>query len=272
MDRKANGSPLRVIIAVAVLAAASAGMGYIAGRVSIDPETPAVRSEPTAPPSLPEPILPEVTLGRSDIIDLANSAADAVSGGPAVHDMMEGQRFILRIPFGCGQSAPDEGERAASYTVRDETVRVRVLPEDWTDVPWIASELSRRGAAGAEGFWIPRPWTGVEACPPGATEPADRSSTLGIAQVFDAASSRVEQRRGRALEATVQVGPDEADFSKGLRLVIEGRITRWPGGRATVLCHVAGAYQRPVCLVGTKLDRISIENPANDERLADWAY
>lgn len=269
MDRKANGSPLRNIIAGTVIAAASAGAGFVAGRDRVRIPAPVVVTEP-ATPVLPAPKVVEVTLGRADILRLASLAADAASGGSAVDDMMDGRRFVIRIPFGCGQLTDDGRDMGAAYSVEDETLRVRIQPQDWTDYPWVASELSRREAVGAEGFWIPRPWTGTETCPPDETEPADPSSSLGIAQLFDSQSSRVGQRRGRALEATVEVDAADADFSKGLRLVIEGRVVSWPGGRETVLCRAATAYERPVCLVGTKLDSVSIENASNGERLADW--
>lgn len=269
MDRKADGSPLRNIIALSVIAAASGGAGFVAGRNSIDFPVSAVATEPAAPPPL-APTVSEITLGRVDIIRLADMAADAASGGSAVENMMDGRRFVIRIPFGCGQLTDGRIDKGETYTVEDETLRVRILPQDWTDLPWFANELSRRDVVGAEGFWIPRPWTSTETCPADETEPADSSSSLGIAQLFDSQSSRVGQRRGRALEATIQVDASAADFSKGLRLVIEGRLVTWPGGRETVLCRAAKAYDRPVCLVGTKLDSVSIENASSGERLAAW--
>lgn len=273
MDRKANGSPLRNIIAGTVIAAAGAGAGYLAGRESVPPPGSVIATEPaTAPLPAPEPAVPDVALDRADIIQLGNWAADAASGGPAVEHMLEGRRFVVRIPFGCGATAGSERDQGARYSVEEQTLRVRVLPQDWADLPWVASELSRRGALGAEGFWIPRPWTQGETCPSDEGDPADPTSSLGIAQMFDSDSSRVGQRRGRALEATVQLDADEADLSKGLKLVIEGRVARWPGGRETVLCRAAKAYERPVCLVGTKLDSISIENASNGDRLADWRF
>ena len=272
MDRKANGSPLRNIIAAAVVVAAGAGAGFIAGRDSVRMPEPIVVTQPAAPVpvAVPETPMAEVTLGRADILRMASLAADAASGGTPVEDTMDGRRFMIRIPFGCGPKSNDNRDRSATYTVADETLRVRIQPQDWTDLPWVASEVSRRGAVGAEGFWVPRPWTAAETCPPDAVEPTDPSSNLGIAMIFDANSSRVGQRRGRALEATVQVDAEEADFSKGFRLVVEGRVVQWPGGRETVLCRSANAYERPVCLVGTRLDGVSIENASNGERLADW--
>jgi hypothetical protein len=254
-----------------VVAAASAGAGFLAGKDSVPLPAPVVATEPEAPPKT-APTVAEVTLARADIIRLANGAADAASGGLAVEDMMDGRRFVIRIPFGCGPLTDRDVDQGASFAVEDQTLRVRVLPENWTDLPWVASELSRRDAVGAEGFWIPRPWTRAEACAPGESDPTDTSSSLGIAQLFDSESSRVGQRRGPALEATVQLDAGDPSLDKGLRLVIEGRVVRWPGGRETVLCHAAKAYERPVCLVGTKLDSISIENAADGDRLADWRF
>ena len=271
MDRKANGSPLRNIIAATIIAVASAGGGYLVGKDRAPSSAPVVAPETEAPPA-PAPSVAEITLARADIIRLANGAADAASGGPAVEDMMDGRRFVLRIPFGCAPLTDREVDQGAGYAVADQTLRVRVLPEDWSDLPWVANELTRRDAVGAEGFWIPRPWTQGEACVPGESDPVDPSSSLGIAQLFDSESSRVGQRRGRALEATVQLDAGDPNLGKGLRLVIEGRVARWPGGRETVLCRAANAYERPVCVIATKLDRISIENATNGDRLAEWRF
>lgn len=271
MDRKANGSPLRNIIAVTVIAAASVGAGFLAGRDSVPPPPPVTASKPEAAPP-PSPVVADAALDRADIIRLANSAADAASGGPAVEDMFDGRRFVVRIPFGCGWRPGSEPDRGASYIIEDETLRVRVVPQEWTDLPWVASELSRRDAVEAEGFWIPRPWTQSETCPSGEGVAADPSSSLGLAQLFDSESSRVGQRRGRALEAIVHVDAGEVDLSKGLVQVIEGRVERWPGGQETVLCRAANPYERPVCLVATKLDSISIENALNGDQLADWRF
>jgi len=263
---------LRNIIAATVIGAALAGGGYLFGRNSIDAPAP-VEAPRSAPAVVTSAVIPDITLRRTDLIRLSAEAADASSGGPAVEDMLDGRRFVIRIPFGCGDITGDE-ERAygARYTVEDRTLRIRVLPQDWTSLPWVAAELARHEADGAEGFWIPRPWTQGEMCPSGKGDPADPSSSLGIVQVFDSDSSRVGQRRGRPLEATVQLDPEEADLGKGLRLVIEGRVARWPMGRETVLCRAEQLYKRPVCLVGAKLDTVSVENASNGDRLADWRF
>lgn len=274
MDRDANGSRLRNIIAATVIGAALAGGGYLIGRNNDPPPAPV---QIRAAPSPVTPVVPsapiDVTLQRADLIRLAAAAADASSGGPSIEEMLEGKRFVIRIPFGCGELS-NEKKRAfgARFTADDQTLRISVQPEDWTQLPWIAAELSRRDANGAEGFWIPRPWTQSETCPADKGDPANPASSLGIAQVFNADSSRVGQRRGRPFEATVQLDADDVDIGKGLRLVLEGRVARWSTGGETVLCRAAQAYERPLCLVSAKLDLIAVENASNGDRLADWRF
>lgn len=273
MDRDANGSRLRNIFAATVIGAALAGGGYLIGRNNHLPPAPVPIPAAPSPvtPIVPAPPI-DITLQRADLIRLASAAADAASGGPAVKEMLEGKRFVIRIPFGCGTFDSEE-ERAfnARYTAEDRTLRIRVQPKDWTEIPWVAAELERREADRAEGFWVPRPWTQSETCPADQGDPANPASSLGIARVFDSESSRVGQRRGRPFEATVQLD-DDADRSKGLRLVLEGRVARWTMGRETVLCHASRAYERPLCLVGANLDSIAVENASNGERLADWRF
>lgn len=274
MDRDANGSTLRNFIAAAVVAVGLAGAGYLVGRDRPKPAEPMPVSPPPAPVETPEPVvIPDVTLQRADLLRLGEAAADSASGGPAVQDMLDGKRFTIRIPFGCGDLDADAtGAFGAHYDADEGTLRVKVQPQDWTQLPWVAAELERREADGAAGFWLPRPWTRNEACPAEGAEVANPVSNLGIVQIFNSASTRVAQRRGRPFEATVQLAPEDANLGKGLRLVIEGRVARWPDSRDTVLCHADGPYQRPSCLVGAEFDRIAIENESSGEQLADWRF
>ncbi len=276
MDREANSSRVRNIIAATVIAVALAGGGYLVGRGSAESQEPVPVPVVAAPPAAPPKIIPsptDITLQRADLIRLAAAAADASTGGPAVEKMLEGTRFIIRIPFGCG-NVDSEEKRAfnARYTADDGTLRISVQPADWTQIPWAAAELDRREADGAEGFWVPRPWTQSETCPTDQGDPANPASSLGIAQVFDSESSRVGQRRGRPFEATVQLNADEPSLGKGLRLIVEGRVARWPTTRETVLCRTAQPYERPLCLISAKFDLIAVENASNGERLADWRF
>jgi len=274
MGHDANSSRLRNIIAATVIGAALAGGGYFAGKDAAAPSAPVpVQPAPAAPIVVAPVVPPEITLQRADLIRLAAAAANEFAGGPMVEDTLEGKRFVIRIPFGCGGLGSDE-KRAygARYTPDDRTLRISVAPEDWTRMPWVSSELSRRGADGAEGWWIPRPWTQSETCPADPSDPANTASSLGIAQLFDADSSRVGQRRGRPLEATVQLDADKPELDKGLRIVVEGRVARWLTSRETVLCWAVQAYERPLCLISAKIDLIAVENASNGDRLADWRF
>lgn len=297
MDRDANSSKLRNIIASAVIAAAAGAGGYMIGKGNAPAAAPAtkIEVEPAAPAA---PAMVDVALDRADIIRLANEAADAASGGPAIVDRLEGRRFTIRIPIGCGANAPGSATSPASYSIENDVLRITIQPQDWTALPWILRESERRQLAAAEGFWIPRPWTRSDSCPdlakasatiapePEPTKiartrqdepvepvkpaaPAAAPSGLGIAVLYDSDSSRVGQIRGRALKATVPVNPANPDAGKALTLVLTGRVARWPGGSETVLCNARGPFDRPTCLVGAELDSIAIENAAG-ARLADW--
>lgn len=272
MDRDANGSRLRNIIAATVIGAALAWGGYLIGRNDRPPPAPRQAQAPSSPVAPVDPLPPiDVTLQRADLIRLAAAAADAASGGPPIENMLEGKRFVVRIPFGCGDlGTQDERAFGARFNAADQTLRIKVQPEDWTRLPWLAAELPRLEADGAEGFWVPRPWTQSDTCPSDQGDPANPASSLGIAQLFGTDSSRVAQRRGRPFEATVQLDADEVDLQKGLRLVLEGRVARWSAEGETVLCRAAQAYERPLCLVSAKLDLIAVENASTGDRLADW--
>lgn len=262
----------RNILAAGVIAVALAAGGYLVGRGSVDIPPPPPPEAPVRP-QMPEPAaVPDVLLQRADLIRLASGAADAAAGGPAVSDQMAGRRFVIRIPFGCaGPSENSETPLGWSYDAEEQRLRVRVTPQQWIEMPWVAGRLEGREVESVEGFWMPRPWTRSEACP--AEPPAEsgqRSSSLGIAQFFGPESSRVGQRRGRALQTVERLSPDELRPGAGFHLLLEGRIAQIPGGGSTVLCHATGAYDRPTCLIAAEFDRVAIENPATQRVLAQW--
>ena len=255
------------MIAVALVAG-----GYLVGRDTVDvPPPPA----PEAPAPVPQPrpaALGDILLHRGDLIRLATAAADAAAGGPAVGDHLAGRRFAVRLPFGCaGMTEDAEMPFGWSYDAEEQTLRVRITPQQWIEVPWVAERLKGREVESVEGFWMPRPWTSSEACPPQAPAiPGERSSWLGIAHFFGTESSRVGQRRGKALELVERVPPEQLPSGSGFQLLLEGRIARVPGGQDTVLCHAAGAYDRPTCLIAAEFVRVAVENPATLETLAEW--
>lgn len=244
--------------------------GYLAGRASVEAPPPPGPEAPVATEK-PQPAqVSDVLLQRADLIRLASAAADAAAGGPKLEDDLAGRRFVIRIPFGCGGPAADaEAPFGWSYDREQQTLRVRVTPQQWAEVPWVAGRLQQREVESVEGFWLPRPWTRSEACPAQQqASPGERASSLGIAHFFAAGSSRVG--RGEALELVERIPPEELRAGAGFLLLLEGRVARVPGGEETVLCHSTGAYERPICLVAAEFDRVAIENPATQQTLAQW--
>ncbi len=282
----------RLALAGGIAAAlAVGGTGFLIGRGtsprSVEPvaakpvgAAPVVAREPAAPPTPGNPVL-----GRADIMGLAALGADAVASGQAMPKAIAdtaGQRFELRLPFGCRGPA-DAGSDAAMRWHYDETakaLRVHVAPVVWTrtDILDAAGQATAEGAV--EGFWIPRPWTGSEACPTLRDNPAPAGTdavtlpgqTLAIAQFFDGDGdgARQGQRNGKPYETVVRMQPDELQAEHGFQIRIAGRIANIPGQGPVSCRQPAGAEQRPICVVGVTMDEVAIDNPRTGKTLATW--
>lgn len=67
------------------------------------------------------------------------------------------------------------------------------------------------GSGKVEGFWIPRPWSYSDACPPRRDQPVPASptppagQTFGPAELFDAGDSRVQRRSDRPYEQVLKL-------------------------------------------------------------------
>ncbi len=278
----------RLTIALATLALIAAGAGGFAlGRNSAGTLAAPPAAPPPAPAAPPEPIavLPadQPPLARAGLIAAAARAADAFAAGqklPTELTELAGRDFDVRLPFNCpgGPPAGSSG-LSAEYDNTAEALRVRAEPVSWSPEEWLARAAGGGEAAGKvdaiEGFWIARPWTSSEACPPatpappaGQAEPAEAERTLGIAQIFTTESSRVGRRDGEAYQAVEPVTAGALDVSLGLQLRLRGKLARAPGG-APILCRAASGM-RPACLVIVALDQVAIENPATGATLATW--
>lgn len=260
-------------------AIALTGTGFVLGRgASETPEpviTPSSRPSPVVkaapPPAIPPP------LGRADLVAAATAAADDLAAGrtSTTAAALTGQRFELRLPFGCaGPSTIVNTPLGWRYDEQAETLRVRVLPVLWEVAAWTSLKMMNRVEA-IEGFWIPRPWTTSEACPStsyGVSRASDvpDEQTLGIAQFHLAGSSRVGRRDGEAFEAVQKIARDALDLSRGLRLRLHGEITAAPGNGALVCRALAGADRRPTCLISVSLSDVAIENSATGATIATW--
>jgi len=261
-------------------AAVALGLGgYVVGR-STAAAPPPPRPAANTPAETPTPRLPVLTppLGRIDLLAAASAAADAYAAGRAgtpENAELVGRRFEVRIPFGCYGASPEGGAALRwDYDPAAEALRVSAAPEVWTDVPWVRA-LAGEQTEAVEGFWLPRPWSNAEACPPSEARmaappilPAPRE-TVGLAQFFDTSGSRVPRRDGSPYRTVEKVRLEALRATEGFRLVLSGRIGALPNGQP-VGCQSPTAEIRPVCLVAVEWDRVAIENPLSGELLAEW--
>lgn len=280
MMEPSRASSRRALAGGAAVAIALAGAGFVLGRATVArPEAPiaAPSAAPAPAPSpSPPPLLPvvEPPLGRAELLDAARIAVDAFAAGrplPPEVAALDGRRFELSLPFGCSGPAADEAPLGWRYDRDRSVLRVSAQPARFEPAAWLGAERTAQVDL-IEGFWIDRPWTSGEACPP-ARDPsasAPTESTLAVVQVHGAAESRVGRRDGEPFEAVERVAPDALRLDQGLRLRLAGRVTLAPGN-GPVLCRASmPANGRPVCLIVVALDQVAIANPATGATLATW--
>lgn len=264
---------------------ALAASGLVLTACQEEPETtpaaPPPAARPTSAPATP-PTPP--VLSRADLIQAAEAAASAyAAGGAADRDSLSGRRFAVRQAFGCQGAAPapaaaedaaGDGLARWSWGAERKTLRLSLTPGDWTQ-----SALISGGDAGweaVEGFWLNRPWMRAEGCPaaqgdPLASGPAAPSpQTVGLAAVHEQDGSRLGRRNGRAYSFVVRGEGDQPVAAPvgGYRLVLEGRLTAFPDGRA-FQCRATSPDQRPVCVAAAQIDRVAFEDAAGAV-LSEW--
>jgi hypothetical protein len=252
------------------------GAGFVVGRST------APQPEPVAPVPViaPTPALTpasEGVLRRADLIELAESATDALTSGETERSRVDspaGQRFELVLPFGC--SGPNESGPAMRwrYDEASETLRVTVKPTSWDPGQW---GLDPARYEAAEGFWISRPWSSSEVCPKNSPNvPPDTDAitlpgqTLAIAQFFVDGDSRDARRDGRPYELVKRVSAADFDGSRGFLFRVTGRIEGVPDGGPIRCVQPAGAQQRPVCAIAVRMDDVAIENPVTGDVIGSW--
>jgi hypothetical protein len=234
---------------------------------------------PPGPDIAPSPLpLPLVPVTRAELIAAAGRASDAYAAGrpaPEQNAELVGRRFLLRIPFGCGGPSGPDAATAEPYWTHDAsggTVRISAPSQVWTEAAWVRELAGSLAFDAVEGFWLPRPWTGSEDCPPDASAQAGPASpqTLGLAMFFAPNSSRLMRRAGRAYEHVAKAPRGAGPVApKGYRLKLSGQVASFADGRP-VGCHAERAEQRPVCLVAVTFEEIAFEDPATGQTLAEW--
>jgi hypothetical protein len=241
--------------------------------------------EPAAPAPAPTPITVEaapIVLDRAGFLAAVDTAVATYASGTAStgQDSLVGRRFTIRQAFGCGGPVPSTAavsDGLAGWTASDDgqTQRLMLTPADWTETALVAGEAPIWEAV--EGVWLSRPWLRTETCPQvnagqAASGPAAVSSpqTVGLAAVFEPEGSRLDRRNGRAYSFTIRGEGDQPPppHTGGYRLVLEGRFTAFPDGRA-IRCRASSVDQRPVCIAAVQLDRVAFED-TDGSVLSDW--
>lgn len=277
----------RLAIAGALLAiAAVGGAGFFLGRTTSPRPALSEPATTATPVPSPDPIsVVERSLGRADLVELADLASDALVTGAALPDRVReavGRRFELAMPFGCAGPASVDSQAPLRwrYDQEDETLRLHVAVTRWSATDWRLDDND--GIEAIEGFWIARPWTSSAECPrrlaeddtPATGSGGSEERTLAVAQFLAGDVRREALREGRPFEAVLRVQQSEFAAPRGFRLVLSGRIDRVPaaGGQGgPVRCvQPGGSDQRPICVVAVTLGEVRIENSADSEVLASW--
>ncbi|GAA3719814.1 hypothetical protein GCM10022268_30090 [Sphingomonas cynarae] len=268
------------------IALAVGGTGFLIGRGTspreVEPAAAPVTTSPVVAqptPSLPDPR--DLVKTRADLIALASQAADALASGqplPKGAVDLAGQRFELRLPFGCSgpSDAGSDSPMRWRYDAEAKALRVHVSPVVWSSDELRASKEGSAGDVVAEGFWIPRPWTASEACPPSQDSAAPTGAdavtlpgqTLAIAQFSGDAGQRL--RDGKPYETVVRAAAEEVPAGQGLQLRLRGRIGETADGTPVTCRQPAGPEQRPICIVAVTLDDVAIDNSQTGKTLATW--
>ncbi|MBI2248887.1 MAG: hypothetical protein HYU61_03250 [Brevundimonas diminuta] len=200
------------------------------------PPEPAAPADPAPPPT----VVLDSSLNRAALLAALTEAGTALADGQTRDAALTGRTVSVRLPFGCGGEAAVAGEAGGlPRLVRnaDGSLTLTVTPEDLGASALVPA--TREGAVdkweAVEGFWIARPWSGLDACPASAAltapapelapspaqtaikTPAEGKTTetktvddvaappivqlersAGLAAVFETGGSRLGRRQGQA--------------------------------------------------------------------------
>lgn len=247
------------------------------------------QDEGTAPPSASaEPIsgsnfeaaVAVAPLTRADLLVAANGAADAVASGrvlPAANLDLKDRAFVLRLPFGCSGAQTDVWA-GWTYDPKSGVLKLSARPERWRDEPWVRALAGDLSFESAEGFWIERPWSSAETCPPSAQREATSPTqppaslprqTLGLAQFFAQGAPRTLQRGARPYAFTLKVPELNSTEIRGFILTITGRIVGFSDGQP-VHCLNEDRALAPRCLIAAEFAEIAFEDPQTGKVIANW--
>lgn len=280
-DRSDRRHRARATVVLAMLAALTAACQRETGQDAQDEGTaaPSVSAEPSSGISA-EPPVAVAPLTRADLLIAANAAADAMASGrvlSASNLKLKDRAFVLRLPFGCSAGQPDDWA-GWTYDSKTEVLKLSARPERWRDEPWVKALAGDLSFETVEGFWIERPWSSAEGCPPsaqGATAlPAEPQTTLprqtlGLAQFFAHEAPRTLQRGARPYSFTLKAPAQNPAEIRGFTLMISGRIVGFADGQP-VHCLNEDLALVPRCLIAAEFAEIAFEDPQTGKVIANW--
>lgn len=232
-----------------------------------------------APVAIPAP---EQPLDRERLLLAVAQARSAYAAGAddrAAQAELDGDRFELRIRFGCGAPpAAPAGNPSVRHDAAARTVELSASADlDLSDS--VVAATAGDGIEAVEGIWLTRPWLLQAACPRAASSspdehareaPAQGPHEIGIAQFFTPDDSRVGRRGQRSYRHVVrfQEGQDPAR-PQGYDLVLTGRLRAGPAGRV-IRCAAPRSSAMPACLIAAEFEEVRMEDAERREVLARW--
>ena len=244
---------------------------------------PAPPQEVAKPAPAPEPAAPAPPppLDRRALIDGARESGAALAATgvlPPPDAALGGRKFTVRIPFGCNglQIGASPSQASLSYDADNKSMTLSAQPNVWTQLSLVQGLPNLDDIDAVEGFWIPRPWSYSDSCPPRVEYPAvvtptpPTAQTLGLARFFGKGDSRVLQHADHPFTFTRKLPDgDLSALNHGYILLLSGRIGSYQDGRA-LHCWMEASDHHPICLYSVIFDHIAFEDASTGETLAEW--
>lgn len=202
---------------------------------------------------------------------MAAAAAAYAAGQSAPEEaaQLAGRRFEIRLPFGCHGVSDEEARLRYAWNPEKRRLKLTAEPTDFSEMSWFTDISQTTAVEATEGFWISRPWLTTEVCPAQtSTTSPPPPETVALVQAFDAESSRLPRRQGRAYEVTRRLPENDAPPEDGYQLVLAGRLVHSEDA-VPIRCHSDGGDQRPTCIAQVEFERIAFEK-APGEIVAEW--